>query len=136
MTAKEYLSQAKCLDEHITSLISELADWRSISTSVQGCRFTPNYNPNHPHEAPFVGLVTKIVDKEHELDEQIDRLVDLKIEISRAIDKLDDVNERLLLRYRYLENRDWDDICSVMQISRRTAFRIHGEAHEKISVEN
>lgn len=128
MTAKEYLRQALRLDAMIESRLRELDYWRGLSTSVGGCRLEPNYNPNHPKEAPFVRCLYKIDEIERDINEKISHLVDLKMEIGNAIDKMDNPDEQLLLRYRYLEKRGWDEIASLLHVSERTVHRIHGTA--------
>lgn len=85
-------------------------------------------NPNRNLEAPFVKTIEKIWEREQSLNEKIDRLVDLKTEINAAIDKLEDVEERLLLKYRYFKNESWEDIAMDLNVSYRTVHRIHASA--------
>ena len=54
-------------------------------------------------------------------------------EINAVIDLLSDVDEKILLRYRYIENRSWADIGSIMSVSYSTIKRIHKSAINKIS---
>lgn len=128
MTAKEYLRQAYRLDAMIESRLRELEYWRTLSTGVGGCRFEPNYNPNYPDEAGFVRCLNKIDEIERDINAKISRLVDLKMEIGNAIDKMENPDEQLLLRYRYLEKRSWDEIAYLLHVSERTVHRIHGTA--------
>lgn len=134
MNAKEYLKQARKLDALINCRMRELQYWRELADGVSGCNFQPHYNPNTPTEAPFVRCIEKIDAIERELDTKIDALVDLKREIGAAIDKLEDHDEQLLLRYRYFENRSWEEIGHMLHVSSRTVHRIHGSALQNFSV--
>ena len=134
MTVKEYLKQAKKLDALINCRMRELQYWRSLADGVTGSNFQPHYNPNTPTEAPFVRCIEKIDAIERELDTKIDALVDLKRSMSAAIDQLEDHDEQLLLRYRYFENRSWEEIGGLLHVSSRTVHRIHGSALRNFSV--
>lgn len=134
MTAKEYLKQAAKLDALINCRMRELEYWRGLADGVSGCNFQPHYNPNSPTEAPFVRCIEKIDEIEREIDAKIDALVDLKREIGAAIDRLESSDEQLLLRYRYFENRSWEEIGTLLHVSYRTVHRIHGSALQNLIV--
>lgn len=89
MTTKEYLSQAKRLDEIINCRLRELEYWRNLACSVSGGGFEERHNPNRPTEAPFA---------------------------------------------RCLDSLSWEDISRIMNVSLRTAHRIHGTALQKFPV--
>lgn len=59
---------------------------------------------------------------------KINRLVDLRSEINTAIEKMENSEERLLLKYRYLKNESWEDISYELNVSYRTVHRIHASA--------
>ena len=59
---------------------------------------------------------------------RLERLVDLKAEISGAISQLANVDEQLLLRFRYINNYGWEKIAVLMSVSMRTVHRIHASA--------
>lgn len=71
-------------------------------------------------EAPFVKMLEKIQGYEKLINEKIDRLVDLKTEINQAFDRMENTDERLLLKYRYLKNQSWEDIAFDLNVSYRT----------------
>ena len=130
MIAKDYLKRAYLLDKQINVEIQELESLKSMRGQVQGVFYGERIgtNPNRNLEAPFVKTIEKIWEREQSLNEKIDRLVDLKTEINAAIDKLEDVEERLLLKYRYFKNESWEDIAMDLNVSYRTVHRIHAAA--------
>lgn len=135
MTAKEYLNQARHLDALINCRLREIDYWRDLSSSVSGTRFdgTP-HSPNRPTEAPFVRCLEKIDEIQRSVEEKITYLVRLKEEINTAIDKLENRDEQLVLRYRYLDDCTWEEISRMLNVSLRTVHRIHGSALQNFSV--
>lgn len=136
MTAKEYLSQAKHLDDIINCRLRELSYWRSLSLGVSGSSFEEHHNPNKPTEAPFVRCVEKIDEIERDVNTKIDALINLRGKINKAIDMMDNYEEQLLLRYRYLDGLTWRKISKIMLVSIRTVYRIHGTALQNFRVPN
>ena len=68
---------------------------------------------------------TPVTDK---IDAKINRLVDLRAAINAAIESMENPEERLLLKYRYLKNESWEDISYDLNVSYRTVHRIHASA--------
>ena len=136
MTAKEYLNQARHLDALIHCRLREIDYWRDLSSSVSGSGFEEHHNPNRPTEAPFVRCLEKIDEIQRSVEEKVAYLICLKEEINKAIDKLDNRDEQLLLRYRYLDNCTWEEIAAMLNVSIRSAHRIHGMALQHFSVPN
>ena len=114
MIAKDYLKRAYLLDKQINVEIQELESLKSMRGQVQGVFYGERIgtNPNRNLEAPFVKTIEKIWERE----------------LNAAIDKLEDVEERLLLKYRYLKNESWEDIAMDLNVSYRTVHRIHAAA--------
>lgn len=135
MTAKEYLNQARHLDALINCRLREIDYWRDLSSNVSGTRFDGMpHSPNRPTEAPFVRCLEKIDEIQRSVEEKITYLVRLKEEINTAIDKLENRDEQLVLRYRYLDDCTWEEISRMLNVSLRTVHRIHGSALQNFSV--
>ena len=135
MTAKEYLNQARHLDALINCRLREIDYWRDLSSSDSGTRFDGMpHSPNRPTEAPFVRCLEKIDEIQRSVEEKITYLVRLKEEINTAIDKLENRDEQLVLRYRYLDDCTWEEISRMLNVSLRTVHRIHGSALQNFSV--
>lgn len=129
MTAKEYLNQARHLDALINCRLREIDYWRELSSSVSGMRFDGMpHSPNRPTDAPFVRCLEKIDEIQQSVEEKVAYLISLRDEINARIDMLDNHEEQVLLRYRYIDGFTWEEIESIMNVSERTAFRIHGNA--------
>lgn len=112
MTAKVYLKQAYILDKQIQVEVKELEQLREMRGTIQGCSYGERIgtNPNRNLEVPFIKAIEKIWDYEQRIDTRINRLVDLCSGINAAIESIENPEERLLLKYRYLKNESWEDI--------------------------
>ena len=121
MTAKQYLSQAYRLNERINSDLSELDRLRDLAISLSSVNYDGiRVSSTRSTEAPFEKTICKIIDAEKKINAEIERLVDLKAEISGAISQLANVDEQLLLRFRYINNYGWEKIAVLMSVSMRT----------------
>ena len=131
MTAKEYLKQAYLLDKQIQVEVKELEQLREMRGTIQGCTYGEKIgtNPNRNLEAPFIKKLTELEDANvQKIDAKINRLVDLRAAINAAIESMENPEERLLLKYRYLKNESWEDISYDLNVSYRTVHRIHASA--------
>lgn len=135
MTAKQYLKQAYRLNELINSDLEEVAQLRDFSTSISSPSFDSEpVSGSRPQEAKFEKAVLKIIDLESKINAEIDSYVNLKAEIRETINQLDDADEKLLLRYRYINFFTWEDIAEKMNVSIRTIHRIHASALQNVKL--
>ena len=135
MKAKQYLKQAYRLNELINSDLEELAELRIFSGSISSPNLSGMPSSGTRNVEPtFARAVDKIIDLENHINEEIDHLVDLKKEIRSVINEVIDGDEKLLLKYRYINFLAWEDICDKMNVSIRTAHRIHASALENVKV--
>ena len=92
MTAKEYLSQARFLDDRINSKIQQISSLNELATK---CTATISDMPHSPNSggSTMADAVCKIVDLQEEINRDIDRLVDLKREIMGVIKAVPNVDK-------------------------------------------
>ena len=128
MKVKDYLKQAYRLDHRIDSDIEELGKLRSMAASISSPTLGERVQTSKKREAPFEKTIMKIVDVEHKIDEEIDLLVDLKTQMREVIQAVEDVDEQLVLRYRYIHNMTWDEISDELAADNSTVRRWHGHA--------
>lgn len=84
MNAKEYLLQARYLDERITSKTQQIASLNDLATR---CTTTFSDMPRNPNRggSRLEDCIIKILDLEDELKADIAKLVNLKKEIMEVI---------------------------------------------------
>ena len=126
MTAKEYLSQYRLLDARINAKLKQLEDLRERAFSVGGGQNTGTHSST-PYDR--VGeLAAKIVDREAEINRDIDTLVELQREISGKLALVTDDKLRLLLELRYINCMTFERIACEMNYSYKQVCRLHGRA--------
>ena len=128
MTPKEYLKQAYRLDQKINSDIAEAAKLRSMASCIGSPGFEEHYNPNRLTEASFTIRLERVWELEQKINAEIDRLVDLKEQNRTVIDRVENPDEQMVLRYRYIHNWTWERIGNVLHADARTVRRWHGKA--------
>lgn len=126
MNAKEYLSQAFRRDQRINSKLEQLASLREISK--RGTASIHAKRTCGTTHSQMEDSVVKLIDLQHELNEDIDRFVDLKREIRTAINELHQPEYQLVLELRYLLYKRWDEIAKIMNFSVERTYCIHGKA--------
>ena len=64
----------------------------------------------------------------------IDRLVDLKEQIRTVIDRVENPDEQMVLRYRYIHNMTWEQIGDELKADESTVRRWHRRALASVIV--
>lgn len=131
ITVKEYLSQAKFLDQRINSKIQQVAALNDLATKATSTLTGMPRNPNHATSS-MEDVIAKIIDLQSEINNDIDTLVDLKRSLSKTIKAVDSPEYQTVLEKRYLCFQSWEQIAVEMGYDLRWLYRIHGKALEEV----
>ena len=136
MTSKEYLMQIYNLDHKIYMMQLEADEYRRLADVIPGGNYDkPFVKPsNRNTEAPFVKWINKALDKEKEIEKEIERLNNLKVEVTSVISQIDNGNYRMVLMLRYLKSMKIEEIAETMHYSIPSIKRWHREALEVLVV--
>lgn len=134
MTAKEFLSQAYCLNKLIQSHQRELAELEEMGVCISSVNLTGMLSGSRSIEAPFVRQVIKKVDLENQIKQEIADLIDLRKQIHDAIDAVSDLNQKLVLRYRYIENYSWEQVADNLNYSMTSIYEFHRKGLKNIVI--
>lgn len=135
MNAKQYLRQAYRLNELIQCNQKELNDLHELSTSLPGIDYSKDrVQTSASNDAGYTKIIHAIADLENAIKEDTEKMLRLKLEIRNVINAVQDNEEKLLLKHRYLNFMSWEDICDEMNVSMRTAHRIHSTALQNVIV--
>ena len=132
MDVKNFLERAMHLDVLIDSHVAELDNYRRLSLKIGSSRLEEHVSHSAPTEAPYVKWVERIVDKEREINEEIDRLVVIKMEISKFIDNVENPQWQYILRSRYIMGCTWEQIAKGIDCSVSTIKRSHQKVLENL----
>ena len=133
MTAKQYLKQARYLDERINTKIAQVSSLHDLATKATS---TLSDMPGSPtrNTHRMEDIIIKILMLENEINTDIDKLVDLKDEILSVINGVDDSDSRLILEKRYINLEAWEDIAIALNTSVPNIYRLHDKALRKIVI--
>lgn len=136
MNAKQYLKQAYRLNELIISNQEELSALRESASSIPGLDYSKDkiQTSKSSGDAGFVNVISKIIELEDSINADIEKMFALKNEIRSVINDVQDADEKLLLRLRYINFNTWEDISDKLDISIRTVHRIHATALDNVNV--
>jgi len=133
MNAKDYLLQARYLDERITSKTQQIASLNDLATRCTSTFSDMPRNPNHGG-SKIEDCVLKIIELEESIKKDIVKLVDLKSEIMAVIKAVSNVEYQTLLEKRYLCFITWEQIAVDMNYSMQHIHRMHSSALKEIVV--
>lgn len=133
MNTKDYLLQARYLDERITSKTQQIASLNDLATRCTSTFSDMPRNPNHGGSR-LEDCIIKIIDLEDSLKKDIEKLVDLKREIMGVIKAVPNVEYQTLLEKRYLCFITWEQIAVDMNYSMQHIHRMHSSALKEIVV--
>ncbi len=134
MTAKEYLHQAYRLDHKINSDIGELGMLHDMSVSISAPQFGERLQTSAKKEAPFQKSLERIFELEDRIRTEINMFITLKKEMRDVIETVDDTDEKMVLRYRYIHNMTWEQIAAELHADKSTVRRWHGEALAHVTI--
>ena len=131
MNAEKYLGQLYKLNNLIQSDKEELEEIRSLATSISNDISKERVQTSTSNDK-MTDIIAKIVDLENEIKEEIKKFIDLKKEVRDIISQVEDVDERLFLRYRYINFYQWKGIISAMKCSNTQIQRIRDKALKSV----
>ncbi len=114
MTEKEmrkYLNQAFYIDRAIKAKRNQIQSLRELAESS-----TPStgIKVDGTKQNKLESCVTRMVDLEREIEEDIVALVQAKAEIYKTIQDVPDMRDRTVLELRYLQYMTYEQICDEM----------------------
>lgn len=85
-----------------------------------------------PDGAKFEGIMIRLQEKRAELVNKIIQLEEKQKQIETMIESLENPNERVVMRYRYIIGLKFEDIAKEMDYSVERIYYIHREALNKL----
>ena len=124
MTSKDYFGQAYRLDQRINSKIEQIFSLRELAAKATST-ITDMPRAATPNTHSMGDIICKIVGLENEIHADLYRYIDLKREIQFVIDTVPNLDERMVLSYRYIHNLTWSKVGEELNVDERTVRRWH-----------
>lgn len=134
MTKKEFLNQYLNAEKEIGIKLDQIARLRELSTKTTQT-LTPDKVKSNS-ENRLESSVSKIVDIEREIGASIDQLERTRLQVESVINSVPNVNQRNVLRLRYISGMKWEQIAVKLNYDYRWVLRLHGKALNKIAIES
>lgn len=137
MTAKEYLSEVQRVKIIIEQKREKIKEYRNTVTSLQSVRFdVVKVQGGKNHIDRIGGTVSKIVDLETEVENDILNLVNFQDEITKQIQEMKNPNYIRLLYKRYIEGKKFLTIAEEMNYTDQYIREMHGKALKAFETAN
>ena len=134
MTKKEFLNQYLNAEKEIGIKLDQIARLRELSTKITQT-LTPDKVKSNS-ENRLESSVSKIVDIEREIGASIDQLERTRLQVESVINSVPNVNQRNVLRLRYISGMKWEQIAVKLNYDYRWVLMLHGKALNKIAIES
>ena len=134
LTKKEFLNQYLNAEKEIGIKLDKIAMLRELSTKITQT-LTPDKVKSNS-ENRLESSVSKIVDIEREIGTSIDQLERIRLQVESVINSVPNVNQRNVLRLRYISGMKWEQIAVKLNYDYRWVLRLHGKALNKIAIES
>ena len=133
MTPKEYLSRAYRIDMRIRSKQEQITSLNELATKCTSA-LTGMPKGSSCGDSHLASTVSKIIDLENSIADDMQRLVDLKAEIIGVINDVECVEYKLILEKRYISCKSWPEIAVEFGYKMRHMYKLHDEALKAIKI--
>ena len=127
MTAKEYLLQYQHIQREREDIDRRMAQVRlkyAAPSAINYSDMPKAHNSNHDL-SDYVAKMDELTDY---MISKYTRLRGIEIDIYMRVDRMENQQERELLRYRYIDGMTWTQVADAMLTTERNVYFIHGRA--------
>ncbi|MBQ9741311.1 MAG: hypothetical protein IJV91_10290 [Kiritimatiellae bacterium] len=126
--AQEYLEKIRKLDVQIDCMLTEKEQLKDMALRITPAMSASGGSSGGGNQDKLGGAVSRIVDKEKEIDQAVDTLICLKQEASSLLSRLDDPAHMKVLHERYIQYKSFESIAAQMSYTYRGICYLHGRA--------
>ena len=137
MTSKEFLDRPYHIKKKIRYLELELDRYKVMMNSIpQPSYGTVRVDKTPSGETPNQKALEKYYETEDKIAEKKAELERVTSEILNVIDKLENEEYRLILKYKYLDQMIWTEIADKLYLGYSTVRRYHNIAITQLILPN
>ena len=127
MTAKEYLMRFRQVTREIEDLDRRMAQLRLKYAAPSAINYS-DMPKAHDSNHDLSDYIAKMDEMTEYMINKYTRLRGIEVDIYKRLDRMQDQTEREILRYRYIDGLNWEQISTRLNYSKRNVTRIHGRA--------
>ena len=125
MISKEELKSIPRMNEQLEHLKNRLQELNDIATTVQGVNYDERVQTSG--DANSMNTVDMVLDQRLRIEKLQDKIRNVQKEALKIFRLIDDPVSATIMEMRYLDMKEWDDISSELNYSKRHVLRLHGE---------
>ena len=126
MNATQYLRRIRFLDKTISAKLEQIETLHAQATKTTSV--LSDMPRSGGEQDGLAKTIAKIVDLKKGLRDEIEEYIELKEEAIKLIDSMSDGRHRLVLTYRYINGKTWEEIAVEMHYTYQWVHRLHGQA--------
>ena len=131
MTAKEFLQQAYYAHQEVDIKLEQITRLQALATRTTS---TLKEMPGEKRACSVVeSAVIALEEKTARLADEVKRLIEVNDKIAALIARVENPQERIILKYRYLCFMPWATISFLLKASERKVFLLHSQALKNFS---
>ena len=131
LSAKEFLKQARHIDQRINSKLEQVQSLRELATKAT-TTLSDMPRSSTPNIYRMENVICKMTDLESEINADIDELIDTKHEVMAVIKMVERPEYQSLLELKYLCMKTWEEVAAELGYVYRQITRMHGYALEQV----
>ena len=131
LSAKEFLKQARHIDQRINSKLEQVQSLRELATKATAT-LSDMPRSSTPNIYRMEDVICKMTDLESEINADIDELIDTKHEVMALIKMVERPEYQSLLELKYLCMKTWEEVAAELGYVYRQVTRMHGYALEQV----
>lgn len=124
MTKKD-LQQFRKLQIELESIEEQIA---RLDAKIKKATASFGMSPRGGKSADKEDRIIKLLDLKEDYEIRGGKIIAEQMKIEKGLDKLSDPVEKAVLRYRYIDNMDWEDIQIMIGYEKTQTFKIHSKA--------
>ena len=127
LSAKEFLKQARHIDQRINSKLEQVQSLRELATKATAT-LSDMPRSSTPNIYRMEDVICKMTDLESEINADIDELINTKHEVMAVIKMVERPEYQSLLELKYLCMKTWEEVAAELGYDYRQITRMHGHA--------
>ncbi|MCQ2286508.1 MAG: hypothetical protein MJZ76_06515 [Bacteroidales bacterium] len=131
LDVKEYLRRYRNLKREGRSLRAALLEANELADGLKSPLISDMPKGNHG-ESDLSSAIARIDSLERKLSRKCGEIQQALEDISETISRIEDEQQRTIIRMRYIEGRSWANIAVLLERSEPWVFKLHGEALDAI----
>ena len=131
LSAKEFLKQARHIDQRINSKLEQVQSLRELATKATAT-LSDMPRSSTPNIYRMEDVICKMTDLESEINADIDELINTKHKVMAVIKMVERPEYQSLLELKYLCMKTWEEVAAELGYVYRQITRMHGHALEQV----